>query len=102
MAKTHWSYLLLRTKLMQQLLKFQSLLSGKSGMKNMDGNMAVEPRAVKKPFHVPEFVHKQHRLKHPDLALEYTSKVREDLYFQNYMKYVYVMLFLFTAKEQYH
>jgi hypothetical protein len=31
-------------------------------MKNMDGTMAVEPMAVKKPFHVPEFVHKQQRL----------------------------------------
>ncbi|ONM18899.1 Alpha-galactosidase 3 [Zea mays] len=51
-------------------------------------------KGCKKPFHVPEFVHKHLRLKHPDLALESTSKVREDLYNQNYMKYVYVMLYL--------
>ncbi|CAD5171894.1 unnamed protein product [Musa acuminata subsp. malaccensis] len=38
-----------------------------------------------KLFHAPEFVHKHLRLKHPDLAIELTSKVREDLYFQNYM-----------------
>ncbi|RWW28215.1 hypothetical protein BHE74_00005529 [Ensete ventricosum] len=39
-----------------------------------------------KLFHAPEFVHKHLRLKHPDLVMELTSKVREDLYFQNYMK----------------
>ncbi|KAG6533049.1 serrate RNA effector molecule-like isoform X2 [Zingiber officinale] len=38
-----------------------------------------------KLFHAPEFVHKHLRLKHPDLAIELTSKVREELYFQNYM-----------------
>jgi hypothetical protein len=38
-----------------------------------------------KLFHAPEFVHKHLRLKHPDIVLESTSKVREDLYFQNYM-----------------
>ncbi|XP_009403043.2 serrate RNA effector molecule isoform X1 [Musa acuminata AAA Group] len=38
-----------------------------------------------KLFHAPEYVHKHLRLKHPDLVIELTSKVREDLYFQNYM-----------------
>ncbi|XP_010251619.1 PREDICTED: serrate RNA effector molecule [Nelumbo nucifera] len=38
-----------------------------------------------KLFHAAEFVHKHLRLKHPDLVMELTSKVREDLYFQNYM-----------------
>ncbi|KAL4188416.1 hypothetical protein AMTRI_Chr08g202290 [Amborella trichopoda] len=38
-----------------------------------------------KLFHAAEFVHKHLRLKHADLVLELTSKVREDLYFQNYM-----------------
>ncbi|XP_003563493.1 serrate RNA effector molecule isoform X1 [Brachypodium distachyon] len=38
-----------------------------------------------KLFHAPEFVYKHLRLKHPELVLEVTSKVREDLYFQNYM-----------------
>ncbi|WOK96332.1 serrate RNA effector molecule [Canna indica] len=38
-----------------------------------------------KLFHAPEFVHKHLKLKHPDLVIELTSKVREDLYFQNYM-----------------
>jgi hypothetical protein len=47
-----------------------------------------------KLFHAPEFVHKHLRLKHPDIVLESTSKVREDLYFQNYMKYVYMILYL--------
>lgn len=39
-----------------------------------------------KLFHGAEFVHKHLKLKHPELVLELTSKVREDLYFQNYMK----------------
>ncbi|XP_054815277.1 serrate RNA effector molecule-like isoform X2 [Prosopis cineraria] len=38
-----------------------------------------------KLFHAAEFVHKHLKLKHPDLVMELTSKVREDLYFQNYM-----------------
>ncbi|KAI4332856.1 hypothetical protein L6164_017733 [Bauhinia variegata] len=38
-----------------------------------------------KLFHAAEFVHKHLKLKHPDLVVELTSKVREDLYFQNYM-----------------
>ncbi|GAB4824552.1 hypothetical protein Ancab_007427 [Ancistrocladus abbreviatus] len=38
-----------------------------------------------KLFHASEFVHKHLKLKHPDLVMELTSKVREDLYFQNYM-----------------
>ncbi|KAL9992317.1 putative transcription factor C2H2 family [Helianthus debilis subsp. tardiflorus] len=38
-----------------------------------------------KLFHAAEFVHKHLKLKHPELSIEVTSKVREDLYFQNYM-----------------
>ncbi|RWR79356.1 serrate RNA effector molecule [Cinnamomum micranthum f. kanehirae] len=38
-----------------------------------------------KLFHAAEFVHKHLRLKHPELSLDLTSKVREDVYFQNYM-----------------
>ncbi|XP_062174165.1 serrate RNA effector molecule-like isoform X1 [Alnus glutinosa] len=38
-----------------------------------------------KLFHASEFVHKHLKLKHSDLVMELTSKVREDLYFQNYM-----------------
>ncbi|KAM0069550.1 putative transcription factor C2H2 family [Helianthus debilis subsp. tardiflorus] len=38
-----------------------------------------------KLFHAAEFVHKHLKLKHPELSMEATSKVREDLYFQNYM-----------------
>ncbi|KAJ0965599.1 hypothetical protein J5N97_026737 [Dioscorea zingiberensis] len=38
-----------------------------------------------KLFHAGEFVHKHLKLKHPELVSELTSKVREDLYFQNYM-----------------
>ncbi|KAI4323664.1 hypothetical protein L6164_023251 [Bauhinia variegata] len=38
-----------------------------------------------KLFHAAEFVHKHLKLKHPDVVVELTSKVREDLYFQNYM-----------------
>ncbi|XP_014492220.1 serrate RNA effector molecule [Vigna radiata var. radiata] len=38
-----------------------------------------------KLFHAAEFVHKHLKLKHPELVLEQTTKVREDLYFQNYM-----------------
>lgn len=39
-----------------------------------------------KLFHATEFVHKHLKLKHPELVLELTAKVREELYFQNYMK----------------
>lgn len=39
-----------------------------------------------KLFHAAEFVHKHLKLKHPELVVEQTTKVREDLYFQNYMK----------------
>lgn len=38
-----------------------------------------------KLFHAAEFVHKHLKLKHPELVMELTAKVREDLYFQNYM-----------------
>ncbi|XP_019453464.1 PREDICTED: serrate RNA effector molecule-like isoform X1 [Lupinus angustifolius] len=38
-----------------------------------------------KLFHASEFVHKHLKLKHPELVVEQTSKVCEDLYFQNYM-----------------
>ncbi|XP_034687821.1 serrate RNA effector molecule [Vitis riparia] len=38
-----------------------------------------------KLFHAAEFVHKHLKLKHPELVMELTSKVREDLYFLNYM-----------------
>ncbi|KAF3434321.1 hypothetical protein FNV43_RR25424 [Rhamnella rubrinervis] len=38
-----------------------------------------------KLFHAAEFVHKHLKLKHPELVMELTSKVREDLYFHNYM-----------------
>ncbi|CAI9105971.1 OLC1v1005015C3 [Oldenlandia corymbosa var. corymbosa] len=38
-----------------------------------------------KLFHAAEFVHKHLKLKHPELVMELTSKVREDLYFENYM-----------------
>ncbi|KAG2372068.1 Serrate RNA effector [Vigna angularis] len=38
-----------------------------------------------KLFHAAEFVYKHLKLKHPELVMELTSKLREDLYFQNYM-----------------
>ncbi|KAE8732978.1 Serrate RNA effector molecule [Hibiscus syriacus] len=38
-----------------------------------------------KLFHAAEFVHKHLKLKHLKLVIELTSKVREELYFQNYM-----------------
>ncbi|KAG6432734.1 hypothetical protein SASPL_104320 [Salvia splendens] len=38
-----------------------------------------------KLFHAAEFVHKHLKLKHPEVVMEQTSKVREELYFQNYM-----------------
>ncbi|XP_031487355.1 serrate RNA effector molecule-like [Nymphaea colorata] len=37
-----------------------------------------------KLFHAVEFVHKHLKLKHSDLVMELTSKIQEDLYFQNY------------------
>lgn len=39
-----------------------------------------------KLFHAAEFVYKHLRLKHPEIVMELTSKLRDDLYFQNYMK----------------
>lgn len=39
-----------------------------------------------KLFHAAEFVHKHLKLKHPELSVEATAKVREDIYIQNYMK----------------
>lgn len=41
-----------------------------------------------KLFHAAEFVHKHLKLKHSELVVDLTGKVREELYFQNYMKYV--------------
>ncbi|KAK4492319.1 hypothetical protein RD792_003122 [Penstemon davidsonii] len=38
-----------------------------------------------KLFHASEFVTKHLKLKHTDLVMELTSKVREDLYIENYM-----------------
>ncbi|KAK9755778.1 hypothetical protein RND81_01G049900 [Saponaria officinalis] len=38
-----------------------------------------------KLFHASEYVQKHLKLKHPELVMELTSKVREDIYFQNYM-----------------
>ncbi|KAL6202654.1 hypothetical protein ACLB2K_026360 [Fragaria x ananassa] len=38
-----------------------------------------------KLFHAAEFVHKHLKLKHPELLVDVTVKMREDLYFQNYM-----------------
>ncbi|KAK4780122.1 hypothetical protein SAY87_016228 [Trapa incisa] len=42
-------------------------------------------RGCTKLFHAAEFVHKHLKLKHPELVMELTSKVREELYFENYM-----------------
>ncbi|KAK2996976.1 hypothetical protein RJ639_025857 [Escallonia herrerae] len=42
-------------------------------------------KSCTKLFHAAEFVHKHLKLKHPELVMELTSKVREDIYFQNYM-----------------
>ncbi|KAM3732783.1 hypothetical protein ACB098_11G085400 [Castanea mollissima] len=38
-----------------------------------------------KLFHASEFVHKHLKLKHPEVVMELTAKLREELYFQNYM-----------------
>ncbi|OEL14731.1 Serrate RNA effector molecule [Dichanthelium oligosanthes] len=38
-----------------------------------------------KLFHASEFVQKHLKLKHADVLVELTSKVREDIYFENYM-----------------
>ncbi|KAH6814266.1 C2H2 zinc-finger protein SERRATE [Perilla frutescens var. frutescens] len=38
-----------------------------------------------KLFHASEFVQKHLKLKHTELVMELTSKVREELYFENYM-----------------
>lgn len=38
-----------------------------------------------KLFHAAEFVHKHLKLKHPEIVVELTSKLCQELYFQNYM-----------------
>ncbi|XP_062082361.1 serrate RNA effector molecule [Humulus lupulus] len=38
-----------------------------------------------KLFHAAEFVQKHLKLKHPEIVMDLTVKVREELYFQNYM-----------------
>jgi hypothetical protein len=38
-----------------------------------------------KLFHASEYVHKHLKLKHPEVIMDLTVKLREDLYFQNYM-----------------
>jgi hypothetical protein len=48
-----------------------------------------------KLFHAPEFVLKHLKLKHTDVVVELTSKAREDVYFENYMKYVFCTVLLF-------
>lgn len=48
-----------------------------------------------KLFHAAEFVHKHLKLKHPELVMELTVKVREELYFQNYMKYGFPLVLFF-------
>lgn len=47
-----------------------------------------------KLFHAPEFVQKHLKLKHADLVRELTSKVRENIYFDNYMRYVFYIVIL--------
>ena len=42
-------------------------------------------KGYRKLFHAAEFLHKHLKLKHPELVMELTSKVHEDLYFQYYM-----------------
>ncbi|POO01493.1 Zinc finger, C2H [Trema orientale] len=42
-------------------------------------------KSCTKLFHAAEFVHKHLKLKHPELVMDLTVKVREELYFQNYM-----------------
>lgn len=39
-----------------------------------------------KLFHASEFVLKHLKLKHPEIVMDLTVKIREELYFQNYMK----------------
>lgn len=41
-----------------------------------------------KLFHGPEFVQKHLKLKHPELVQDVVTKVYEELYFENYMRYV--------------
>lgn len=45
-----------------------------------------------KLFHGPEFVHKHLKLKHSDLVADVVAKAREDIYFQNYMRSVVILL----------
>ncbi|XP_062092105.1 serrate RNA effector molecule-like [Humulus lupulus] len=42
-------------------------------------------KSCTKLFHAAEFVHKHLKLKHPEVVMELTSKMRDEIYFQNYM-----------------
>lgn len=43
-----------------------------------------------KLFHGPEYVHKHLKLKHPELVGDVIAKSRQELYFQNYMRYAHL------------
>ncbi|KAM0838897.1 hypothetical protein ACQ4PT_060679 [Festuca glaucescens] len=62
--------------------------------KIMDDNRGCKygcgAKGCAKVFHAPEFVQKHLKLKHPDLVSVLTSGVQDDIYCQNYMKYVSV------------
>ena len=48
-----------------------------------------------KLFHGPEFVQKHLKLKHPEIVAEASVKIFEDLYFENYMRYLIIKVLEF-------
>ncbi|GFP97579.1 serrate rna effector molecule [Phtheirospermum japonicum] len=91
--------------------RWQDRLKGSDPLENMTGKEKVDAAAAEalepfvrkirdekygwkygcgakgctKLFHASEFVHKHLKLKHPELVTDVTTKVREELYIQNYM-----------------
>jgi hypothetical protein len=57
---------------------------------NRDCKYGCGAKGCAKFFHAPEFVQKHLKLKHSDLVSQLTWGVQDDIYCQNYMKYVSV------------
>ncbi|CAN4092551.1 unnamed protein product [Withania somnifera] len=77
---SHWQDRLKGQDPLEIMAAKEKLMDEKYGWKYGCG-----AKGCTKLFHAAEFVHKHLKLKHSDLAVDLTTKVREDLYFQNYM-----------------
>ncbi|TVU05046.1 hypothetical protein EJB05_48194 [Eragrostis curvula] len=74
-----------RRRLMQLLLDVLDPYVRKIRDEKYGWKYGCGAKGCTKLFHAPEFVQKHLKLKHTDVVVELTSKVREDVYFENYM-----------------